>query len=328
MSLSDTRTLAVLFADVCGSAHLREQLGAETANALLDRTLALVTEEAARQRGTVVKRIGDELLCVFPTADDAAAAAQSMHARVESEGAAIGGPPIHLRIGIDHGDVISEGGTVRGETVIGAARVTSVTRSRQILATQRAVEGLSAESFASLEKVERQGVATRHDLFRLRWPGDGAFEPTPGHDPREADLPTRELVLEGAQGRCVVDPRRWSVLLGRDAQCNLVVMGASVSRMHCRISYALGHFTLTDTSTNGTFVRFGEEMPITVAGRSIALDRSGAICLGTRFRDADTIVRFVVVKVRPEEVRAAPAEPEAFASRAVETLAMPSAAHP
>lgn len=328
MSTSDTRTLAVLFADVCGSAHLRQQLGRETANTLLDRTLGFVTEEAARHSGTVVKRIGDELLCVFPTPDAAATAAQAMHARVESESASAGGPPIHLRIGMDHGDVISERGTVRGETVIGAARVTSVTRSRQILATQRVVEGLSPEAYASLEKVERTGGSQRHELYRVRWPGDGAYEPTATHDPRAADLPSRELLLEGASGKLAVDPKRWSVLLGRDGQCDLVVMGPAVSRLHCRISFALGAFTLTDTSTNGTYVRFGDETPVAVTNRSIALDRSGTLCLGTRFRDADTIVRFVLVKARPEEVRAPEAEPEGYANPTLETLALPSFAHP
>ena len=67
--------VAVLFADVVGSTRLYEVLGDHQARDLVLLCVDLMRHSTERNRGTVIKTIGDEILAIFPTADDAANAA-------------------------------------------------------------------------------------------------------------------------------------------------------------------------------------------------------------------------------------------------------------
>ena len=87
-----TEQLAVLFADVCGSTKLYEVHGDAKAREAIAKCVALMSESTARQGGTVIKTIGDEVMSTFKTADDAA---QVYSAAVEHDrglGIAIGDP--------------------------------------------------------------------------------------------------------------------------------------------------------------------------------------------------------------------------------------------
>src|SRR5215467_5300498 len=69
------QAMAVLFADVSGSTRLYEQVGNATALATIGECMALVQAAAGGHAGRLVKTIGDEAMVVFPTANQAAAAA-------------------------------------------------------------------------------------------------------------------------------------------------------------------------------------------------------------------------------------------------------------
>jgi len=74
--------LAVLFADVSDSTRLYEALGDTTAFGKVRVILGLLTGITETLRGRVVKTIGDGIMCAFPTADLAAAAAAEMQSGV------------------------------------------------------------------------------------------------------------------------------------------------------------------------------------------------------------------------------------------------------
>jgi len=76
------RNLAVLFADITGSAKLYETLGDAEALATVERCLAVMRQACVDGGGRVVKTIGDEVMAVFPAADAAARAATDMQARI------------------------------------------------------------------------------------------------------------------------------------------------------------------------------------------------------------------------------------------------------
>ncbi|NOT82695.1 MAG: adenylate/guanylate cyclase domain-containing protein, partial [Gallionella sp.] len=67
--------LAVLFADVCGSTALYEKLGDDQARKLIADCLQTITEKALAHQGKITKTIGDEVMAVFPSAEDAFLAA-------------------------------------------------------------------------------------------------------------------------------------------------------------------------------------------------------------------------------------------------------------
>ena len=104
--------MTVLFADLVDSTRLVESLDPEAARDLLNETFRRLAAEVRRFGGTLEKYIGDAILAVFgfPTGhdDDAARAvraALAMRDIVKTAETALGDVPLHLRIGLDTGEV-------------------------------------------------------------------------------------------------------------------------------------------------------------------------------------------------------------------------------
>src|SRR3979490_2863763 len=77
--------LAVLFADITGSTRLYEKLGNARALECVGLCLNIMRESAHGCGGRVVRTIGDEVLCVFPTALVPTQAATEMQSGVEMQ---------------------------------------------------------------------------------------------------------------------------------------------------------------------------------------------------------------------------------------------------
>ena len=69
---------AVLFADICGSTKLYQALGDANARTVVDACLTLMRTVVDRYNGRVVKSMGDEIMCVFDTADNGLLAASDI----------------------------------------------------------------------------------------------------------------------------------------------------------------------------------------------------------------------------------------------------------
>ena len=113
------RDCAVLFADVAGSTSLYEIFGDKKAFGLIEQCLATMGECTKELHGRVVKTIGDAVMAVFPSADDAAAAAAEMQLRVSKSGKESGAARLGPRIGFHYGPVVDQekDGDVFGDTV-------------------------------------------------------------------------------------------------------------------------------------------------------------------------------------------------------------------
>ncbi len=116
----------MLFADISGSTMLYETLGNRLARELVVRCLGMMTARLAAHRGTLIKTIGDEIMCTFPAAEAALRAACDMQDAVES-GKPGGDTPMYIRIGFNYGEVIREANDVHGDAVNVAARIFSST---------------------------------------------------------------------------------------------------------------------------------------------------------------------------------------------------------
>ncbi|MBI5005763.1 MAG: ankyrin repeat domain-containing protein [Nitrosomonadales bacterium] len=188
-SSQQTRKMAVLFADISGSTALYEQLGNETALNMVTRTLNLLKQEVARHKGTLIKTIGDEIMCTFPNALRAAQAARAMHLVIDAEKPG-GEYPIAVRIGLHFGDVILKANDVFGDTVNVAARIAAITRARQILTTQDVIDALPEEYANMVEPVTRASFRGKQDaqvVFQLLW------EPNDSLSKRIGDATLRRL---------------------------------------------------------------------------------------------------------------------------------------
>src|SRR5207247_10922368 len=108
--------VAVLFAEITGSTRLYEKLGNARALECVGLCLNIMRESALGCGGRVVQTIGDEVLCVFPTALAATQAATEMQSRVEMQ-EPVSGQRLQIHVGLQFGPVLEEGQDVLGDWV-------------------------------------------------------------------------------------------------------------------------------------------------------------------------------------------------------------------
>ena len=76
------------------------------------------------------------------------------------------------------------------------------------------------------------------------------------------------------------------VAIGRVTEAQFTVSDPRVSRLHARIDHRSGNFTLEDTSSYGTWVRFeGSQQVIALRRQQCVLHESGEIAMGAPFTD-------------------------------------------
>jgi len=110
----------VLFADIAGSTRLYDQYGDAATKQILSDCLDLMERIVRERKGRVARRIGDEILCTFPDANDAAFAAMQMQSRVsEGDRAAL---RVH-RGGAANWPAVDGAGFWRGDRAAGRASV-------------------------------------------------------------------------------------------------------------------------------------------------------------------------------------------------------------
>ena len=76
---TEPQNLAILFADIVDSSRLYATYGDAEARRIVSACLDRMTQIVSEHRGAVVKTIGDEIMCSFPSADEAVTAAVQMH---------------------------------------------------------------------------------------------------------------------------------------------------------------------------------------------------------------------------------------------------------
>ena len=107
--------MAVLFADITDSSSLYRKLGDVAARTVVNACLTLIASVLPRYNGRVVKTMGDEVMCVFPSADLAVLAASEMQSLIASSKP--GDYPVIIHVGLHHGPVLVEDDDVFGDTV-------------------------------------------------------------------------------------------------------------------------------------------------------------------------------------------------------------------
>ena len=127
----NTANLAIVFADISGSTRLYETLGDAIARELVSQCLELMTVQITRFDGTVIKTIGDEIMCTFPTAERATESSMGMQEAITEDLPDINPnmpSTMTIRIGLHFGSVILEGGDVFGDAVNVAARMAGLAK--------------------------------------------------------------------------------------------------------------------------------------------------------------------------------------------------------
>lgn len=283
--MSNETEVAVLFADVVGSTRLYELLGDHQARDMILNCVGLMRDATERNRGTVIKTIGDEILAIFPTANDAVNAAGEMQQDIGAHPElSVQGQHVAIRIGCHYGPVVLENKDIFGSSVHTANRMTSQAKAGQIILTAGTVHRLSPEWRAVTRQIDVTAVRGRSEeieLFEVLWQQEDATSmlPSIAIDARTGHRPKRVRVRHLGREFVLGDDRE-SLTMGRAEENDIVVKGNLISRLHARIEMARNKFMLVDQSTNGTFVTSEEGKEAFVRRDSVALQGKGLIGLG------------------------------------------------
>ena len=276
--------VAILFADVVGSTQLYDKFGDTKASATVARCLEVMKDATHKFDGTVIKTIGDEVMCTFPSVDNAMSAAAQMQALISTDkDDGEDSIPVSIRIGCHFGPVVEEQNDIFGAAVHTANRMTSQAKAKQIVMSGTTVEQMGAEWAAQTRQIDIATVRGRVGevaLFELLWQPDEATSmlPTLGWETR-TQTATR-LVVSFRDTTVEVTDLKKNINMGRADDNDLVVKGNLISRIHARIEKRRGRFLLIDQSTNGTFLQTDTGEETFVRRDSTELVGEGIIGLG------------------------------------------------
>jgi len=294
----ETAQRAVLFLDVTDSTRIYESLGDARALALINELFGRLDKVVARHGGSVVKKLGDGMVCAFPDPGSA------FHAACDMQMAAQGSGPerLTIRVGFTFGPVVLSGGDVFGDTVNVCARLVALANAEQVLTTQQTVEALPEALHSRCRQMFPIRVRGRHEEIiasNVLWRSDPDLTEINyirGNITRE-----REMVLKLAhQGEMrVLRSGGPGMRIGRDKDNDLVIASHFASRVHARVFARDGHFVLADQSSNGTYLLAdGNSAEILLRREEAVLGDRGWIGLGnSAARHGDHTLRF---RVEPE----------------------------
>ncbi|HET9679101.1 MAG TPA: adenylate/guanylate cyclase domain-containing protein [Gammaproteobacteria bacterium] len=283
MSEKTETLMVILFADVCNSTRLYDTLGDIKARETIAYCLSIMTTAINRNRGRLVKTMGDEVMASFRNADDAAQVAVEMQQDISHE-LIVGDTSIMIHVGFHFGAVLAEGRDIFGDAVNTAARLTSQAKPAQILTSLPTVEQLSNEWRESVRKIDHaalRGKRNEMGIHELMWQREDVTRmATDIRYMTEPSTKDARLILRYLDHRLEISTAQSAMVMGRADNNDLIIHNGLVSRSHARIELRKGNFILTDQSINGTYVTYGNGDEKMVRRDSLALHGEGMIGLG------------------------------------------------
>ena len=284
--------VAIMFADIAGSTKLYDTVGDAKARELTSSCIDLLSRVTKEHGGVVIKTIGDEVMCTFPTADSAAEAATRMQEEVE-DSTESWGSSLHIRVGFHFGDVIEEQGDVFGDAVNLAARMAAQAKGDQIITTGETLDLMSphlACDGRELIKAHVKGKADPIRICELTWGEEeeltimGGMETVPNQVQEKAAL----TVTYGGK-EIVIDESNPNATMGRGKTNTFIVPDSMSSRNHAKFESRRGRIYLIDQSTNGTYVIPNSGASFYVHRDEHILQDSGVIGLGHEVTASDSL---------------------------------------
>ena len=285
-----------MFVDVTDSTKIYESLGDTVALALINGLFARLDKIVGKHSGTVVKTLGDGMVCVFVETDDAFRAACEMQTSVHA-GSQGTRNRLQIKVSFTSGPVILSKGDVFGDTVNVCARLATLANPEQILTSAQTVEALSPGLRArcrALFPTRIKGKAEEVPVCDVTWRYDPAVTESnlTRSDLARATQQSLKLIYRG--NIFIVNRSRPVVQMGRDDSNDIVIVSLFASSIHARVQARDDHFVLTDLSSNGTFLLVDEHSSEVLLRREEAvLGGRGWIGLGKNAtKHGDHSVRF------------------------------------
>src|SRR5215469_6440214 len=165
------RLAAILAADVVGYSRMMQADEAGTLAALKSRRTEILQPLVGKHHGRIVKLMGDGALIEFASAVDAIECSVVLQERMEAANASLPEDRrIVLRIGINLGDVMVEGGDLYGDGVNIAARLEALADPADILVSQTVFEHVRGKvrlGFQDLGEQLLKNLAERVRVYRV-----------------------------------------------------------------------------------------------------------------------------------------------------------------
>ena len=173
------RLAAILAADVVGYSRLMEQDEAGTVAVLKERRKGTLVPLVAEHQGRIVKLMGDGVLVEFNSAVNAVACAVELQKRMAAANdRVLEHQRIVLRIGINLGDVIVEGGDLYGEGVNIASRLEGIAEPGSILVSGTAYDYVKNKAGVGFDELGPRSLKNMGEpvrVYRVRPEGEAAI---------------------------------------------------------------------------------------------------------------------------------------------------------
>jgi TolB-like protein/Tfp pilus assembly protein PilF len=190
------RLAAILAADVVGYSRMMQADEAGTLAALKSRRAEILQPLVARYHGRVVKFMGDGVLVEFASAVDAVECAVALQRGMAEVNRGLADDRhIVLRVGINLGDVMVEGGDLYGDGVNIAARIEGIAEPGGILISGSAYDQVKNKIDIGFEDVGSRNLKNISETIRIYRPrldrqaADAPAAFTPADKPSIAVLP-------------------------------------------------------------------------------------------------------------------------------------------
>jgi len=277
---------SILFADIAGSTQLYEQLGDTKAQACISDLLDLIAETIKRHQGTVIKTIGDEIMCRFDEPGPAIAAATDVQTEIDLQ-SKISKANLSVRIGLHHGPALLKNNDLFGDAVNVAARMAAIAKANQIITTDDVVHALPEWQANKARKFDHTHVKGKKEpitIYEIVWKSDNLTELQFTSQLSHASVSSR-LILTHENEQYEMTPVSAPITIGRDKSCTISIDSGLASRNHARINYQRGKFVLVDESTNGTYVRMPDINNMFIRREDFPLMGSGQVSCGEKVVD-------------------------------------------
>lgn len=272
---------AILLADVSGSTALYRRHGDERASQLVFECVEGMQKIATIHGGEFVRSKGDDVLCLFASADSAIAAAGDMMihgARGE----------VSLHAGLHWGLVVHRGTELFGDAINIAARLSSQAKANEVLMSRSLVnyaKNTDRATLRSLGEHTLRGINMPTEIFALLAGGEDGEMTNFTAQPTMIQVQRKEQVARTAVRLSWMN---WSqdihegeqITVGRSTTCGLVVPEAWVSRVHAAITVRGGIVEFKDSSSAGTSLAIGNAPEFYICRQTVALTGAGSIALG------------------------------------------------
>ncbi len=298
---------AIVFADLVGSTGIYERLGDETASRFVTGFSQSIRSIFESHGGRIVKELGDGVFVIFEFETQALAACSALLNRLQEAPIRPKAEmrPVQVRMGLETGEVVDIGGDFFGDVVNTAARLADLAGPDQILTTQHVHDALSAADrrrLLPLGPIYLRGKSDACEVYRVQWQSEGDTDRTMlGQSFARPPMPNQLVLTVGAE-RWKLAPNDEPLTIGRAVTNIMPVSDGRVSRLHAMVQWQGDQFVLSDVSSFGTSVFFGDQSePVVLRRNHCFLSGNGRILLGVGASSDDGyMIAFCVNTVHDE----------------------------